>query len=190
MDTPGEITRLIRLAGTGDAEATERLADRVYDDLERIAAAKLRQRYGGRIEELTLEPAALVNETFLKLLRREYDVEDRRQFFALATTVMLNLLIDYQRRKSAEKRGGDRVRVTLSRVDALAAADQVWDVTALSQAVGRLSRLNPRHAETLQLKILWGFTHDEIGSIVGTSVATVERDLKFARAWLSAELGA
>jgi RNA polymerase sigma factor (TIGR02999 family) len=188
MEQPGEITRLLRQAGSGDAAAMEQLAGRVYQDLERIAAGKLRQRYGPGVEALTLEPSALVNETFLKLLKHEYPVNDRREFFALATTVMLNVLVDYQRRKSAEKRGGDRLRVTLSGIGGVAAAEDAYEVAALSDALDRLAGLNPRHAETLRLKVVWGFTNTEISSIVGASVATVERDLKFARAWLAAEL--
>ena len=189
MEQPGEITRLLRLAGSGDPDAMERLAQRVYQDLERIAAGKLRQRYGPGVEALTLEPSALVNETFLKLLKHDYPVTDRREFFALATTVMLNVLIDYQRRKSAEKRGGDQLRVTLSGIGGLTTTEDAHEVAALSNALDRLARLNPRHAESLRLKVIWGFTNTEISSIVGASVATVERDLKFARAWLSAELG-
>jgi RNA polymerase sigma factor (TIGR02999 family) len=188
MERPGDITYLLRRAGSGDQAAMERLADRVYADLERIAAGKLRQRYGPGLEALTLEPSALVNETFLKLIQRDIPVADRREFFALATTVMLNVLIDYQRRKSAEKRGGDRLRVTLSRIGGIATADDTYEVTVLSRAFDRLARLNPRHAESLRLKVIWGFTNAEISSIVGASVATVERDLKFARAWLAAEL--
>jgi RNA polymerase sigma factor (TIGR02999 family) len=188
MDPPGEITRLLRLADAGDLEARERLATQVYEDLERIAAGRLRQRYGRRADGLTLEPAALVNETFLRLLKAEHHGADRREFFALATTVMLNVLVDYQRRKSAEKRGGDRVRVTLSGIGGVPGGDDAFEVAALSDAFERLGRLNPRHADTLRLKLIWGFTNAEIGSIVNASVATVERDLKFARAWLSAEL--
>jgi len=188
MEQPGEITSLLKLAGSGDADAMERLARRVYQDLERIAAGKLRQRYGPGVEALTLEPSALVNETFLKLLGHDYPVADRREFFALATTVMLNVLVDYQRRKSAEKRGGDQLRVTLSGIGGMAASETVYEVTAVSRALDGLARLNPRHAESLRLKVIWGFTNTEISSIVGASVATVERDLKFARAWLAAEL--
>lgn len=188
MGEPGDITRLLKLAGSGDREAYERLATRVYDDLERIAAGKLRARFGQGVEALTLEPSALVNETFLKLLDHDYPVADRREFFALATTVMLNVLVDYQRRKAAEKRGGDRVRVTLTGLGGMAAPGEAYAATDLVRALERLAKLNPRHAETLRLKIVWGFSNVEVGRIVSTSVATVERDLKFARAWLRAEL--
>lgn len=188
MGESGDITRLLRAAGEGDTEARDRLAARVYADLERIAAGKLRARFGPDVAALTLEPSALVNETFLKLLTRDYPLADRREFFSLATTVMLNVLADYQRRKATEKRGGDRLRVTLSRLGEAAAPDSAYEVNVLIDALQRLAELNPRHAETLRLKIVWGFTNAEIGEIVGTSVATVERDLRFSRSWLAAEL--
>jgi RNA polymerase sigma factor (TIGR02999 family) len=188
MSGPGEITRLLKLAGSGDLEAREVLADRVYADLERVAASKLRAQFGPGVRDLTLEPAALVNETFLKLLGRDYALADRREFFALATTVMLNLLVDYQRRKAAEKRGGGQVRITLSALDELPSHEGAYEITATVDALDRLAKLNPRHAETLRLRIVWGFTNTEIAGIVETSVATVERNLKFARTWLAAEL--
>ena len=190
MGEKGDITRLLQLAGAGDAQARDRLAARVYDDLERIAASKLRARFGAGIQGLTLEPSALVNETFIKLLGRDYPLGDRREFFALATTVMLNVLTDYHRRRASAKRGGDQLRVTLSGLGELASPEDAYEVSALVHALERLARLNARHAETLQLKILWGFTNAEIAEIVDVSIATVERDLRFARSWLAAELEA
>jgi RNA polymerase sigma factor (TIGR02999 family) len=155
--------------------------------LERVAAARMRRNFGRELVGVTLEPAALVNETVLKLIEHPRSFENRRHFYAYATRVMLRVLIDYQRRRAAEKRGGDRVRVTLS---ALSSSPEpaVTSAVELAEVLDRLAALDERKAEVVQLRVFWGLELKEIASTLGVSTATVDRDWRFARRWLAWEL--
>jgi RNA polymerase sigma factor (TIGR02999 family) len=139
---------------------------------------------------LTLEPAALVNETFLKLLQQPTRFHNRRHLLGFASTVMLRVLVDYRRERGAKKRGGDALRVTLSGIsaDALGGGDEV-DALDFQRALERLEGLDPRKAEIVKLRLFWGYEMTEIASLVEVSLATVERDWRFARTWLAAALG-
>lgn len=182
-----EITRLLGRASDGDEQAFAEVADWAYSELERLAAIRLRKRYGGQLAGVTLEPAAVVNETFLKLLGSPVGFENRRHFLAFASRVMLRVLIDYDRARSAEKRGGAAIRVTLSSVGKGRAAD-AFEIAAVAQALHKLGELSPRKASVAELRLLWGFENAEIARTLEVSVPTVERDWRFARSWLRAEL--
>jgi len=187
--TTDEITRWLVRAAAGDDEARERVAAWAYDDLERLAASRLRRAYGARAAALTLEPAALVNETFLRLLESPVGFENRRHFLAFASRVMLSALVDYQRERGARKRGGDRVRVTLTGLaDHRAAAAEVGPA-AFAAALGELERLDARKADVVRLRVLWGAGNAEAARLLEVSVPTVERDWRFARSWLADRLG-
>jgi RNA polymerase sigma-70 factor (ECF subfamily) len=183
----GEITRLLEHAATGDQNALDALSEKVYADLERVAARRLRHRFGPELAGVTLEPAALVNETFLKLLATPMRFANRRHFFAFATRVMLRALTDYQRARGAAKRGGDATRVSLS---GLGAGASPLDTTAemVSSGLAELEELDPRKAEVVALKVFWGFEMMEIAEALEVSLRTVERDWRFARNWLRARL--
>lgn len=185
--TPDErITRLLQDASSGDEEAVNELAGAVYAELEKVARSQMRRRYGGALAGVTMEPAALVNETLLKLIQAPREFENRRHFYAFATKVMLRVLIDYQRARAAEKRGGDRVRVTLSGLSA--AREHEADASDLSEVLDRLEQLDGRKAEVVRLRVFWGLQMKEIAELLGTSLATVDRDWKFARNWLAWQL--
>lgn len=179
------VTRWLEAAAAGDARAADAVARWAYAELETLAARRLRRRFGGA--EVTLEPAALVSETFLKLLRRPTAFANRRHFFAFASTVMLRVLSDYRRARSSGKRGADRVRVTLEGVVGSPAGRDVG-LLAFEQALARLEAADPRKAEVTKLRALWGLSMDEIAEIVGVSEPTVRRDWRFARTWLAEEL--
>jgi RNA polymerase sigma-70 factor (ECF subfamily) len=183
----GDITRLLEEAATGDQSALDALSEKVYADLERVAARRLRHRFGPELAGVTLEPAALVNETFLKLLATPMQFENRRHFFAFATRVMLRALTDYQRARGAAKRGGDATRVSLS---GLGGGASPLDTTAemVSDGLAELEELDPRKAEVVALKVFWGFEMAEIADVLDVSLRTVERDWRFARNWLRARL--
>jgi RNA polymerase sigma factor (TIGR02999 family) len=183
----GDITRLLGRAAEGDRNALDALTERVYADLEKVAGRRMRERFGPDLAGLTLEPSALVNETFLKLLSRRVEFENRRHFFAFATRVMLRALIDYQRARGAVKRGGDRVRVTLS---GLGAHDETVlpEAEAVSSCLEELEQLDPRKAEVVALKVFWGLQAVEIADTLQVSTRTVERDWRFARSWLRERL--
>ncbi len=149
----------------------------------------MRDRFGPQLAGVTLEPAALVNETFLKLLRQErpMDFENRRHFFSFATQVMLRVLTDSQRARAAAKRGGNRVQITLAglgnrgeRLDS--AAEEV------RAGLAELEALDPRKAEVVALRVFWGCSMAEISESLDISLRTVERDWRFAKSWLRKRL--
>lgn len=189
MDREGEITLLLRRASSGDAHAHDELVRWVYRDLELVAGRQMRDRFGPDLAGITLEPAALVNETFLKLLWHERPVsfENRRHFFAYAIRVMLRALSDYQRARAAAKRGGDQVRVTLTGVGK---HDEPVDSIAedVQAAIAELEKLDARKAEVVALRVFWGCSAAEISDTLETSVRTVERDWRFAKSWLRKRL--
>ena len=178
------VTRWLQEAAAGDAAAGERIAAWAYAELEALAARRLRRELGAR--EVTLEPAALVNETFQRVLRHPVAFANRRHFFAFVNKVMLRVLIDYQRARRAEKRGAD-VRVALEGVSP--SEDPVAiDALALDQALDRLETLDPRKAEVARLRVLWGMRTDEVAEVIGISEQSVRRDWRFVRLWLAEEL--
>lgn len=164
-----------------------------YDDLERLAARRLRRQYRQRSGSPTLEPGALVNETFLKLLERPTGFAGRRHFLAFASKVMLDTLIDYERRRFADKRGGTRLRVTLSLVEdgdlfGDGRQESLDDILAFREVLARLETLDRRKADVVRLRVLWGLDVVEVARLLDVSEPTVVRDWRFARAWLSERL--
>lgn len=189
------ITRLLDEVNAGRDGALDDLMQVVYSDLERLAKSHLHKHFGSRANSMTLEPAALVNESFMKLIRKRDRYDSRGHFFALATKVMLQVLVDYCRQRNAKKRGGDRTRITFS-----AALDQHGledepdrmniGLEPLVEALNQLEQLSPRKADVVKMRIVWGLTIDEIATSLGVSSSTVEREWRFAKAWLAEEAGA
>ncbi len=181
-------TRLLREVDQGREGALDELMSLVYIDLKRIAAKHMRQQFGNKHAAVTLQPTALVNEGFIKLLKQRKSFRNRGQFFSIATKVLIRVLMDYRRTRSAEKRHGDRVRVSLAGLAAQAAVEPAPDVGDLAQALRELAQLDSRKAEVVTLRTVWGMTVPEIAEALGVSVATVERDWSFAKRWLAARL--
>ena len=152
------VTDLLLRAAAGDARAHERVVEWAYGELERLARMRLRAAAAG--SPPTLEPAALVNETFLRMLQNEERFENRRHLLGFASTVMLRVLVDYQRRRGALKRGGGDLRVTLGEVEGRDSGGV--EVLDLQRALERLQRLDPRKAEIAKLRLLWGYEMTEI----------------------------
>ena len=180
------VTQWLQQAAAGDPQAADRVVAWAYAELERLAAQRLRRSFGNR--DVTLEPAALVNETFVKLLQHPIVYANRRHFFAFVGKVMLRVLIDYQRARGAAKRPAGALRVTLGAISAGNGADAI-DAYDLDRALARLESLDARKAEVTRLHTLWGMTMDEIADLLGISEPTVRRDWRFARNWLAEELG-
>ena len=165
----------------------------VYDDLQRVAERHLTQQFGRGLPGVTMEPAALVNESFLRIIKQRNTYDNRGQFFAIATRVMLRVLVDYQRRRATAKRGGDQQRITLSlaelppsaRGNGLGDAESLIEVDALAESLQRLEDLDARKADVVRMKVVWGLQMQEIGHSLGVSLATVERDWAFSKAWLA-----
>jgi len=184
-----EITDLLTAVGEDREGAMETLMDRVYEDLVRVADRHLKARHGPDLAGTTLEPAALANETFLKLIKQRNRYDSRGHFFAIATKVMLRVLNDYYRARHAAKRGGGLQRVTLTGLDDETTKAAGSEIPEFLDALEQLEKLDARTAEVTKLRLIWGLTVPEISSATGMSVAMVEREWEFARRWLGSKLG-
>lgn len=176
-------TRLLRAWRAGDAAALELLLPRVYDALREIASARLRSRDGD-----ILQPTALVHEALLRLLGGVPDWHDRAHFLAVASLRMRAVLVDHARAQAAAKRGGAAEVLTLSALDDQPAAADGIDVLALHAALERLSDHDERAARIVEMTYFGGMERSEIAEALGLSVPTVDRDLRFAKAWLNRAL--
>jgi RNA polymerase sigma factor (TIGR02999 family) len=182
-DGDHEVTRLLAELRAGRSAAMEELAELVYEDLVRAAVRRMAGRPGR-----TLEPAALVNECWLRLARQRCDFENRAHFLTIAGRIMLRVLLDADRRRGADRRGGGRQRVTLCFEIPAAEAETGVEAGSLQEALEELERIAPRKAEVARLRGLAGLTIAEAAAQLGVSAATVERDWAFARAWLSRQV--
>jgi RNA polymerase sigma factor (TIGR02999 family) len=185
MPTPSvDITTLLHAHAAGDSQALADLLPRVYAELRRIARIRLR-RAG---VAATLSPTEVVHEAYIRMAPAEgVHFNDRIHFFALASRIMRNVLVDHAVRRNAAKRGGGRVAVTLD--DAARSAERPLDeLIELSRALERLEQTDERRARVVECRFFGGLSLDETAELLGTSAATVSRDWTFARAWLHREL--
>ncbi|HBL28703.1 MAG TPA: RNA polymerase subunit sigma-70 [Acidobacteria bacterium] len=183
-----DVTGLLHAWQQGDRAAFDRLVPLVYDELRGLARAQLRRDAG----QWTLQATALVHEAYVRLAGTDVSWENSSHFFAIAARVMRQVLVDEARRRQAEKRGGGVRPVDLA-PDLLGAVsagepETEADFLALDQALTRLAELDARRAEVVELRYFAGMTIEETSRHLGFSHATVERDLKLARAWLSRQL--
>lgn len=182
--TPSEVTQLLKKATGGSGQALDDLFPLVYDELRRLARFQLR----GEEERHTLQATALVHEAYMRLVDRTcLEVRDRAHFFALASKVIRRLLVDYYRRRRADKRGGNRLRVTIDKAVSPFAAPSV-DILALDEALEKLARLDERKSRVVELRFFGGLSVEEAAAVLGVSDRTIEGDWFFARAWLKKEL--
>jgi len=179
-----EVTMLLQAWRSGDENALNRLFPVVYDELRRMAAVHLAAE---RINH-TLQPTALVNEVYLRLLPRETaSVEDRAQFLGVAAQAIRRVLVDHGRSKARAKRGGGRMQVTLT--GGLVQDDPVnLDILDLDRALQRLGEADPVDQKLVELKYFGGLTEAEVAGVLKISQRTVRRRWVFARAWLAREL--
>jgi RNA polymerase sigma factor (TIGR02999 family) len=182
-----EVTQILRQIEQGESVAAERLLPLVYDELKKLAAARLAQEPPGQ----TLQPTALVHEAFLRLVDVEQAQawESQGHFFAAAAEAMRRILVDAARRKRREKHGGDRKRVALDDV-APAAPDLRHDLLALDAALTRLAVENPQAARLVELRHFAGLSVPEAAQVLGISPRTADRLWAYVRAWLYREITA
>lgn len=178
------ITQLLERWSQGDEEALDQLMPLVYDELHRLAGAYLRRER----REHTLQPTALVNEAYLKLVRqRNIQWQNRAQFFGVAAQLMRRILVDHARVNNADKRGGDRVNVSLKNIGAFG-TQPTTDVLALHDVLNRLAEIDPDQSRIVELRFFGGLTIEEAAEVMQVSHSTVEREWKIAKAWLKREL--
>jgi RNA polymerase sigma-70 factor, ECF subfamily len=172
--------RLLEAVNAGDERAFDSLVSLAYGELRRMAGALMR----GRVKGHTLQPTALVHEAYLRLVQGGTRWESRAHFFGAAARAMRQVLVEYARRKSALKRAGGAVRVTLDDFAAASASPQ-FTLFALDEALTALGRVDEKYARVMELRYFGGFGLEEIAELTGRSLATVKRDWSYARAWLN-----
>lgn len=177
------LTALLRDWQQGDGSAFAQLFERVYAQLKTIAAQRLRDGRGGA----TLAPTELLHESMLRVLDTPMTWNSRAHFFASISLLIRATLVDHARARAAIKRGGDLMQVTLSRAE-IGEESEVADLLSLDAALARLAALDARSSEVLHLTCFAGLDREQIAEVLKVSLSTVDRELRFARAWLSAEL--
>ncbi|MBI2398577.1 MAG: sigma-70 family RNA polymerase sigma factor [Xanthomonadales bacterium] len=184
-----DITRLLRAWSDGDAVAGAELMQVVYPLLREIAQARLRRSLGS----LTLQATELVSEAYERLARGAgLDLRDRTHFFAVASRVIRNVVVDHARARGAEKRGGDLPFVPLESAAGEAVESSIdlrVDWLAVHDALDELEARDAHAARIVELKFFSGLTTDEIAESMRISRASVVREWRFARAWLATRLG-
>ena len=179
------VTQLLDKVRVGESGARDQLVDAVYQTLRHIAEHQ--KRYVG---SQTLDAEALVGEAYFKVLGQEnVDFENRRHLYGAFSRAMREILIDASRRRNARKRGGDRQRVPLDDIQ-VAGDAPINDVVALDKLVTKLESADPRCAEVVRFRFFLGMAEPQIAEVLGVTVRTVQRDWKYAKAFMRRELGA
>lgn len=172
-----------RATQTGGA-STQELSDVLYKELRRLARTYMQRER----REHTLQPTALANEAYLRLIGgAEIDWQGRAHFLAIAARTMRAILVDHARRRNAQKRGGDQVRIPLHEaIQALGTPD--LDVLDVEAALDELRTLDARKVDVVEMRFFGGMTAQEMAAVLGVSAATVQDDWYAARAWLRTRL--
>ena len=180
MSEPNDVTRLLIQWRGGDKAALDELMPLVYEDLKRVAANRINKQD-------SLGATAVVHDVYANLVDADVSWQDRAHFFAITANMVRNILVDHARAKHRKKRGGDAVAVTLHE-DAHTGNESAEDLLALDRALNDLKNLDERKVSIIELCYFAGLNQTEAAEALGVSVATVERDLKMARAYLNQQM--
>jgi RNA polymerase sigma-70 factor (ECF subfamily) len=185
MPSPENVTELLVDWSKGDQNALEKLMPLVYSELRRLAGNYLRRER----QNHTLQPTALVNEAYFKLIdQRRARWQNRAQFYGVAAQLMRRILVDHARAHQAAKRGGsDQQRLSITSAGELSEKPDT-DILALHEALEELTVMDPQQGRIVELKFFGGLSIEETAEVLGIGHATVERDWKMARAWLRRKL--
>jgi RNA polymerase sigma factor (TIGR02999 family) len=179
----GKVNELADTDPEGDPPSHEELLVHVYDELRRLAANYLRSERADH----TLQPTALVHEAYLRLVtQNSVSWRSRDHFVTVAAQMMRRVLVDHARKHTRNKRGSG-LKLAIAEVDGVTQAEGE-DVVALDEVLRRLARRHPQKARVVELRFFGGLSIDETARVLQVSESTVERDWKFARAWLAREL--
>jgi RNA polymerase sigma factor (TIGR02999 family) len=184
MQAPANFTQLLTEWRSGHPQALERLTPLVYDELRRLARSYMRAERGSH----TLQATAVVHEAFLRLVQANVALQDRTHFFALASRLMRRVLVDHAKSRSRAKRNSGAKELPSGEDPQILPSLDV-DVIALDEALESLMQLEPRLAQVVELHYFGGMTYEEIAASIGSSAATVHRDIRLARAWLLDQIG-
>jgi RNA polymerase sigma factor (TIGR02999 family) len=183
-----QVTHILSAIQQGDPHASEQLLPLVYDELRKLASARMAAEAPGQ----TLQPTALVHEAYLRLV----DVEkagrwdSRGHFFAAAAEAMRRILVERARRRQREKRGGGAEHVDVAELEIAAPLGNEAEALAVHEALDRLAAQDARKAEVVKLRYFVGLSFEETAEVLRISVPTAKRDWAYARAWLHQEIGA
>lgn len=186
MKPERSLTEILRAAGSSEAgaPAAEQIFDAAYQELRRLAADLMRRERADH----TLQPTALVNEAFLRLVDVESIAwEDRAHFFGIAARAMRQVLIDHWRKRATEKRGGDWHRVTLDS-GAAWTTDPEMEWVELDDALRKLSNVDSRMATVVELRVFGGLSAEEVAHVLGVTKRTILNDWRIAKMWLRRHL--
>ena len=183
--SPGEVTLLLAELTQGNRDAEAELIPLVYKELRRIAGYYMRDE---RVSH-TLQPTALVNEAFLRLVdQTRIDWRNRAHFFGVAAQLMRRVLVDHARERAAAKRGGQRARIDLDHVEIGLTPEGSEQLLAVEEALTRLRAFDPQQERIVELRFYGGLTVEETAEALRVSPRTVKREWAMAKAWLQAEL--
>lgn len=179
-----EVTQILHDWSSGDTTAPERLMPLVYDELRRLARTFLsRER-----DSHTLQPTALVNEAYLRLVdQTRVNWQNRAHFYGIASRLMRRVLIDHARAHATEKRGGSAIRLSLDDMQ-VPVEERAASFVALDEAMKRLEQMDERKCKVVEMRFFGGLSDEEIAEVLGITTRTVLRDWKTARLWLYREL--
>jgi RNA polymerase sigma factor (TIGR02999 family) len=179
-----QVTRIMESIEGGDPNAAEQLLPLVYDELRRLAAAKMAMESPGQ----TLQATALVHEAWIRLsAQRNQHFQNRQCFFGAAAEVMRRILVDRARRRKAARHGGGQERVELDAIEIPASDDEL--VQAVHEVLDQLAKLDPEKAEIVKLHFFVGLSFEEIAALMSVNERTVRRHWTFAKAWMCKEIG-
>ena len=180
-----QITRLLKRWSDGDAEVLDDLMPLVYAELRRQASGYLRRERSNH----TLQPTALINEVYLKLIdQRDVKWQNRAHFFAIAAQAMRRILVDYARGRKREKRGSAAENLPLDEALTIVSREKSVDLVALDEALNKLAQFDERQAKVVELRYFSGLSVDETAEVLNVSNVTIRRDWNMAKAWLHQEI--
>ncbi|MEM7585821.1 MAG: sigma-70 family RNA polymerase sigma factor [Acidobacteriota bacterium] len=184
MTSDSEITQLLEAWTQKNPGAVDRLLPLVFEELRLLARSHFRREGTGH----TLQPTAIINELYLRLVEQHsVRFTSRAEFFAFASRLMRRILVDHYRQKQVAKRGGGAVRVTLDEALRVTSQEPV-DLLTLDEALNQLERLDPRQHRVVELRYFGGLTNAQTARVMEISKATVKREWSTARAWLRHQL--
>ena len=185
MPNSQQITQLLKEWSKGNQAVLDDLMPLVYDELRRQASRYLRNERQGH----TLQTTALIHEAYLKLIGiNQIEWQNRAHFFAIASTAMRRILVDYARERKREKRGGIAENLPLTEALQISSNEKSVDLIALDEALNRLAKLDERQARVVELRYFSGLSNDETAEVLGVSNATVRNDWNLAKAWLKLQI--
>lgn len=186
VDPRGEVTQLLEKIESGDDSARTRLLEVAYEELRSMAGQLMKRERADH----TLQPTALLNEAALRLLNENAlsRMANRSYFFGTMANAMRRVLVDHARARSVAKRGGGEAKVPLDIAIDILEQTHKFDLQEMDEALSELEKLDPRQAEIITLRFFGGFEMQAIADQLDVSLSTVEKDWRFARAWLRKQL--